>query len=213
MNHRTNTYLTTFLFCLLVLPVTFAQAGIPVICGEYHMAYQGPETLTLLVFPDGGGAPLSQALLPWGDREDATITMNMWDVGENPIAYFPAEDMWLESRDNGLVPCMGGTIADSNTDASGSTTWAAPLHAGGHSEALADVIVNGSILGDSPSGLALSFNSPDINGDLVVNLLDLQLFAVDYRYGYDFRSDFHRDGVINLVDLFWMVQAFGANCP
>ena len=213
MSGRPFIFLTTFLLCLLVLPVTLAQAGVGGPYGEYDMAYQGSETLTLLVVPDGSGKTFDQAFLPFGGTEDATVTLFIWDAGGTPIAGFPAEDMWLESLDGGLVPCIGGTIADSNTDAAGSTTWATPLHAGGHSEALVEVLVNGGPLDSSPPGLALSFNSPDINGDLTVDLSDVPLFAEDYFSGYNFRSDFHRDGQLDLKDLVVLAQAYGANCP
>jgi hypothetical protein len=42
--------------------------------------------------------------------------------------------------------------------------------------------------------------SPDLTGDLLVNLADLVLFATDYL-AYNQRSDLQGDGVINLSDL------------
>jgi hypothetical protein len=43
--------------------------------------------------------------------------------------------------------------------------------------------------------------SPDINGDGVVNLSDIAIFASLYPGPYDARIDFNGDGVINLTDL------------
>ncbi len=205
--------LTTFIFCLLAMSVTYAEVtGVGGPYGEYSMAYQGPETLTLFVVPDGSGNTFDQAELPYGGTEDATISLLMLDGSYYPIPNYPLEDIWLESRDEGLIPCLGGTTPDTNTDAAGITTWSAPLHAGGFSQALLDVIVNGALLELAP-GLALNFNSPDINGDLKVDLTDLQLFALDFYYSDDFRSDFHRDGIVNLSDVPQMARAIGAACP
>jgi hypothetical protein len=55
----------------------------------------------------------------------------------------------------------------------------------------------------------LAVNSPDLNGDLVVNLSDVPLFAVDYFVEYNYRSDFFWDGQINLSDLGYLARAMG----
>jgi len=214
MIRRSFIFLTAFLLCLLVIPVTYAQTtGVGLgPYGEYEMAYQGPETLTLFVVPDGSGGSFDQATLPVGGTEDATITVLIVDFNWVPIANFPAEDIWLESEDNGLVPCIGGTIADANTGADGTTQWLNPVLGGGHSQALTVVLVNGALL-EMTSGVNLSFNSPDINGDRTVNLTDVQLFTEDFYFSDDFRSDFHRDGIVNLSDLPRMAQAVGTTCP
>jgi hypothetical protein len=203
---------TALLVSLLLLPAAIAQADVGGPYGEYYMAYSGPETLTLMVRPDGGGRSFDEAFLPWGDTADATITLELRNANWDPVSNFPAEDLWLESYDDGLVPCLGGTIADANTDALGMTRWQNPLFGGGNSEALTLVLVNGSQL-ESTGGVHLSFNSPDINGDLVVNLTDVAQFAADYFGVFAFRSDFHRDGMINLQDLATFAQAYGATCP
>lgn len=213
MIRRSCLFLTAFLLCLLLVPVTYAQTtdiGGPY--GEYDMAYQGPETLTLFVVPDGSGDSFDQASLPLGGAEDATITVLLVDANWVPIANYPAEAIWLESEDNGLVPCTGGTIANANTGADGRTQWLNPLLGGGHSQALTVVVVNGALL-ELTSGVHLSFNSPDINGDRTVNLSDVQLFTMDFYSGENFRSDFYRDGIVNLSDLPRMAEAVGANCP
>jgi hypothetical protein len=65
----------------------------------------------------------------------------------------------------------------------------------------------------SDSGLDIQFNSADINGDLVVNLVDLGTFSADFNGPYHYRSDFFWDGILNLVDLGQFAPAFGAICP
>ena len=213
MIRRSCLFLIALLPCLLILPVTYAQTtdiGGPY--GEYDMAYQGPETLTLFVVPDGSGDTFDQARLPYGGTEDATITVLIVDANWVPIASFPAEDIWLESEDNGLIPCNGGTIADANTGADGTTQWLDPVLGGGHSQALTVVLVNGALL-ELTSGVRLSLNSPDLNGDRSVNLTDVQLFTVDFYSGENFRSDFYRDGIVNLSDLAMLAPTVGAACP
>jgi hypothetical protein len=59
----------------------------------------------------------------------------------------------------------------------------------------------------------LYINSPDINGDLVVNLTDYTLFSVDYNGSYNYRSDFNFDGYVNMGDLTILAGALGVDCP
>lgn len=61
-------------------------------------------------------------------------------------------------------------------------------------------------------GTAVYFNSPDIDGDLQVNLGDVTLFAHDFNDGYNYRSDFDWDGHLNLGDLVVLAQGNGASC-
>jgi hypothetical protein len=64
-----------------------------------------------------------------------------------------------------------------------------------------------------PTPLNVSYNSPDINGDLVVNLSDVALFANDFFTGYNYRSDYNYDQIINLTDLALFASAIGSTCP
>jgi hypothetical protein len=175
------------------------------------LAYEGPETPTLLVVPDGSGSPFTEALLPDGTTVDATVFLEIRDGNDTPVANFPFEDLWLESADDGLQPCQGGTCADANTDELGMTYWIQPLRAGGHSQALTQVLIMGDPWGTE--GLALSFNSPDINGDGQVDIQDVGNFAQNLFGTYDFRSDLARDGLVNLADLGRLIQGLGRNCP
>lgn len=174
------------------------------------MEYPGPETVSLFVNPDGSGRAFTEALLEYGGSVDATVHCQLIDHGGNPIENFPAEDLWLEPGDGGLVACDQGTCADTLTDVNGIATWSTPLHAGGNSQGICFVLVNGSVLFQ---GLNLHFNSADINGDLVVNLTDISLMAENFFISYHYRADFYFDGVINLSDLGMMAQSLAASCP
>lgn len=204
---------------LMVLAVFFiaqpclAQSGIPDLshCVAY-IAYDGPGTASLLVVPDGDGNPFTEAHDEEGNVVDATITLIMLDNMDVPIAHYPFEDCWLESIGGGLVACPGGTTADANSDVNGMMEWVNPMFAGGFSEELVQVYINGSALDTSP-GFPLKFNSPDSNGDGIVNLNDVAFFVTRFFSSYHFSCDFNGDGVINLVDVAIFTSHLGAQCP
>ncbi len=189
-----------------------AQTGIPDLSHcEAWLGYDGPETPTVLVAPDGSGARFSEARLPDGTQVDCTIYVRVKDFLDYPICCFPREDMWLESLDDGLVPCVGGTTADVNTDLEGLTWWQEPCRAGGYSQAGMVIMLNGDdVLSQS---WPVNFNSPDINGDGHVGLVDVTIFAQDFFGDYHFRSDLSRNGVLNLSDVVLLSSHLGAQCP
>jgi hypothetical protein len=175
--------------------------------------YSGNETLSLFNLPNGGGSSFAEAQDAGngGAVEDATITATIVDGNFDPIAGFPAEDLWLASVDGGMVPCVGGTSADADTDANGVTTWANPLNAGGSSEALCEIMVSGDAL--TSASLALRFNSADLNSDGTVGLTDVGLFSTIFYGAYDFSADFFADGSMGLSDVGRLALGLGGSCP
>lgn len=203
----------SFIVLVLIAVPGFALAGVPDLNHSYaECAYDGPGMAHIVVLPDGSGDAFDEALDPEGNTVDATLTLTVLDGAYDPIVYFPFEDMWLEALDGGMVSCPGGTCADFSTDMNGMTEWVNPLKAGGYSEAGLVIMISGSPIMDPPV-LPISVNSPDITGDGEVTLADLAEFATNYFQGYHFRSDFHRDGMLNLSDLAWMAMGMGAICP
>ncbi len=175
-------------------------------------AYEGDETLTLFNLPDGTGRPFSEARLSDGTSVDATLRVQLYLWEMDPIPDYPAEDMWLESSDMGMVFCTQGTAADMTTDENGWTIWALPLKAGGWSTAQCRLVISGL----TPVGwedLNLQFNSADISGDGIVNLNDVGIFSSRYFGTYDFAADFYWDGVLNLQDVGLLATGIGTNCP
>lgn len=170
------------------------------------------QSATLLVVPDGSGPPFTAAHNAAGMLVDATITLQMIDFCGDPIFMFPAEDMWIQSADHGVVWCVGGACADGPTDRFGRTNWVLPRRAGGHSQAACQVLVNGMVVSDGP-GLPLRINSPDINGDLDVGLVDIALFSAAYFGAYQAAADFTADGTLNILDVTILAAALGATCP
>lgn len=169
----------------------------------------------LLILPDGSGPPLTSAYRSDRVQMDASITLTLYSScpPTGAMVDYPAEDMWLESTSGSLVFCAGGSIADGPTDAQGITTWTGPLSGGGwDSGSLMIFLATGDALGFW--NLPLLINSPDLNGDLTVNLQDVALFAGDFfSPQYDFRSDLHYDHVVNLSDLSVMTGVVGKSCP
>ena len=206
--------------CLITLIIALAIAGtagadpsgIPDPWLSFAVcAYSGPGTPTVMNLPNGIGNRFDQARLADGTVVDATITLTLLDGLGSTIMNYPFEDLWIESLDGGLVFCPGGTTADANTDQSGHTFWRKPMFAGGYSPGPCQVLVSGMPLYSAP--LPVAFNSPDITGNLVVDLQDLGYFVTDYFGTFDPRSDFFRNSILDLSDVGMLALGFGADCP
>ena len=212
--HAKWKFLVAGILVLMAGPAFGDDAGLP----DYNLsfatlAYQGPETLTLMVVPDGSGGYFSTARTATGAPADAMITLVLVDATNTPMANYPREDIWLQSTDNDLSVCTSywACHPDTDTNAAGETRWLlAPRIFGSH-EGPVTVYINNTPLASS-GPLLLSFNGPDINGDRHVGLDDVAAFAQDYFGGYQFRSDLHRDGVINLSDVIPLARWMGRYC-
>ena len=171
----------------------------------------GDTECSLFVRPDGQGTPLTAAFVPYSDPIDATITLLLTDYNLDPIVGFPAEDMWLETADDGMAACIAGTIADGPTGADGETTWTGSPLAGGNSggETMHGVVSGWRLAAPLP----ITVNSSDINGDLLVNLTDIAMFAQTLFGSYNYAADFNFDGVVNLVDIVRFIPSIGTSCP
>jgi len=168
------------------------------------------EQVSLFSCPLGDGHRINRCMaFPGITNVDATITANLCDINGDPIYLYPASDIWLESAGESFTFCGGGTCADHDTDINGDTTFSNALYAGYHGSG-AIVKVLGFVI-NAP--LDLLFNSPDIDGDLAVTLTDVVLFTQDYFGGYEYRSDFYWDGVLNLSDIVILSQHHTHECP
>jgi hypothetical protein len=201
----------------LVLAAASAMAGVPDLQLSTASTAAGVGVTPVMYnLPNGLGSTFAQARSTTG-VVNATITLTVLDGGMVPVANFSANDMWLEKEvvasTGNFIACTGGTTADLNTNASGVTTWAAPLRAGGWSTSKTLVVINGAAL-TSNTGLILQHNSADISGDGNANLSDIPLFATDFSAGSNaFRSDLQYDGFVNLSDIPRLASGVGAVCP
>jgi hypothetical protein len=168
-------------------------------------------TLSMMVVPDGSGDSLDEVFRSDGTRVNGEISLTVLDaVGQGMAGVLPAE-MTVGSDDVRLVFCDEFNIARVATDTDGSSYFGGPFGGGGTSESPLRIAVCYGFL--SSVGLPLQINSPDITGDLKVDLSDVQLFASDFYGSYDYRSDFEYDGVVNLSDVARLAKHMGANCP
>ena len=192
----------------LVLATVPALANIPnpEICILDNAA--GSDGAVVFALPSGAGNALSDARLG-GAPIDATLTLTVVNSLGDPIANYPAEDMWLVSTGGGFAPC-GMAHPDGPTDVNGQTAWVASPFAGGNSRG---EDAQAYIAGDPvPNTATVHFLSADLNGDLTVGLSDIAVFTQAIGT-YNADADFNDDGVVNLSDISLMTQGIGSNCP
>ena len=225
-----------FAITLIVCSASLAMAGIPDATQCDSNRLEGGVKAVLLVTPGAAADhPFDTAVAvgnPYPAPQvfiDATIQVTVRDGLGVVIVNYPFEDIWIECPvaanpptdaesfpvaplDTGFVACVGGATADFSTDVNGYTEFKNPPFAGGYSYGQTRVVVNGNGLSNT---VDVSFNSPDLNGDGVVNLIDLQAFTADYFDGglYHYRSDLFFDSIVNLIDLPEMSQYYGSICP
>ncbi len=201
--------------CVLILSnaaLATAELPDPIETTAHIDGIMAGQSVSLFNLPDGGGSSFSEAqIFNDGTVVDGTITMYVRNAWGNAIADFPAEDMWIESVDGGMVPCSGSANADVATDANGYTYWAEPLNASGWSLADCVVYVNGLVLNQLP--FQFYFNSADIDANGAVTLPDVTTFSGFFYGSYHFSADFSADGVLNLVDVTRLANGLGTACP
>jgi hypothetical protein len=153
------------------------------------------------VSPIGG----SVIVCPAGDTpslasQGVTITLAFTSQGQ-PAAGIPAQD--IKGTDNcGTLQLCVRPQADHDTDAAGETTYTGVIKGGGYATEM--FWLNGFIPEADCIVLAapLVVRSPDINGNLAVDLVDVAFFAQGYPPNpFDDRVDFDGSGTISLVDL------------
>lgn len=166
--------------------------------------------------------PVPLFVCPQGDT-DSFIDQGWWislacfdDLG-SPDVGIPASDFWLISENDGdIVLCMGtaSANADSATNAAGMTTLSnTPLVAGGCADGMALVALGKVLL--EPDCVTVKIEpiyvrSPDLDGSLLVDLVDLSIFASHFPPQlYEACCDFDINGVINLQDLAMFALHFG----
>jgi len=149
-------------------------------------------------------------------------TIEVWvrDINGIPISGVPANDFWLIDCDPLSDASLCGGSASSNADhatnSNGKTTLSLSTLAGGGCADGISVVVQGIVLVDSLSActtflcLPINLRSPDIDGSLEVNLIDLSTFAASYPpAAFDRCCDYDIDGEVNLTDLAEFASHYG----
>ena len=171
----------------------------------------------LVVCPLGDGPTLADI----GATIDVTVLMGPSDDPEPyPSCCMLPQDIWVAPVGDYEYPslCRGAysCTADGLLDENGHTTISGAIAAGGYSEDPVYVLAIGQAIGrgeecDDPLPLVLV--SPDINGDLVVDLIDVALLG-DALAGEDPRphADFDGDGLVNLSDVAIFARHLSHRC-
>jgi hypothetical protein len=167
------------------------------------------------------GAPVSFCIAP--DREvraylrggyqvtpELRCQVEVWPEWTNPELVF-AEFIMI-----GQVDFCGGTYLFVPRGDDGSISVVPFMRGGGHRSPGASDVVSLRVQICPQQFLDLGrdvfFNSPDIDGNLRVDVGDLTLFARDFFSSYDYRSDFDWDDRVSLSDLAIMAQELGMSC-
>jgi hypothetical protein len=201
-----------FAVMLLLASAVAASAQITPPWPQFEVWMDGPGG-HVWVTPAGTGPSLAQAHALGPGLVDATIHLEITDTNGDPIFGYPYEDMWIEGQGPGFAFCIGGTVADADTDTDGRTTFAGPFAAGGQILPPDQPVV---VVAGAPvpnTDLPLTVNSPDVNGDLHVDLADIALFIQAIGEPYDLRFDFDLSGGVDLTDVAIFASAIGQECP
>lgn len=147
------------------------------------------------------------------------IRVCVFEADGTPVPAVPAADFWLIDCDPlaDIALCAGSasTAADSVTNANGYTTLCGSVLAGGGCVDGLATVVQGFVLLDTltcttPICKPINVRSPDISGDLCVDLIDLAVFAGSYPpQAYDACCDFDCNGIVDVVDLAQFAFHFG----
>jgi hypothetical protein len=231
--------LRTGRFCVLVLALAWtlffggsgdvlAQTGNDSTAGLVDQAGDPFTTASISMFlvPDGTGTPFTNCWLWPGIPVSVELRVRLRD-SSGPVGGVSADRIRLEEAAPSPTvvwcndafyppPAHAPNLADFPTDALGRTRFTMAYHGGGWARAPTYVWVYeppGTWAPIASTPLDINYNSADINGDLVVNLTDVALFASDVYGAYDYRSDFNFDGEVNLIDLVIFAPTIGASCP
>ena len=184
----------------------------------------GPLSVSMFLIPDGSGTPLANCYAFGGTFTSAVINVTLIDAAGLPAVGVPATNVRLEEMNSNVFWCSNAwypppvhapNLADMASNAAGQTQFTLSYHGGGwiHGSTFVWVLEASGAWMQIPTPVNVSYNSPDINGDLVVNLSDVSFFAMDFFAGYMYRSDFNYDGIINLTDLVMLAPNLGVSCP
>lgn len=209
----------------LLMVYGVASAGIIDPCVSYCMlsatgGAAGPP-FPLFSCPQGDTDVFVDQVGGTGSGVGFLITVCVLQSDGTPIPNIPPSDFWLVDCDpiNDAVLCGGSASsgADSLTNAAGMTTLGGlgTLTAGGCADGLT-LVVQGFAIQDSLTNCTtavckpIDVRSPDIDGNLLVNLQDLSIFATSFPPNpLDPCCDFDINGIVNLQDLAKFAFHFG----
>jgi len=206
--------LVSLFVCSLVMgTVSMAVAGIPDLSLSTATTAAGSQVSVYSTNLVGTSKTLLQAQTVAGVVTNATITLTLKDGNGDPIFNYPFEDLWLATSLGGFTSCVP-SLANASTNNLGITTFVGANLGRGHSNRTLGettvVMIAGTPL--TGSGLAILFNSADIDNNNVVNLLDLGQFIAAYKGspigGDNYYANYNYDASVNLLDLGVFIAAY-----
>lgn len=211
----------------LILALSFAALATaqPVAANSTAMLVAPVPGVSVFVQPNGSGTPLSACYAPGGTVVSAAVVVTIRDAAGNPVAAVPNRDIRIARAGTGMIWCSdtwypppmhAPNCADLPTNAAGQTRFTLAYHGGSWHNAGMQVWVleAAGIWAPIPNILTVNMNSPDNNGDLVVNLSDVVTFVADlWTIPAPYRSDFNWDNNVNLTDIVLLTTSIGLTCP
>jgi hypothetical protein len=196
---------------LVVFLVSFAALMSGAIASSLRAQVVGPfpdpthstatveQPVVILVSPGGHGESLAELGVP--------IQIVLRDLDGVEITGYPPDDVFVLGVDASSSVCPGGTRADGPSDQEGRMSISGPFRAGGWTEGGVHVWAGGVQITEEP--LAVRWVSPDMNGDHIINMVDIAEFAIAFADDYQFRADLTHDDVVDLRDLGEFALQFG----
>ena len=205
-----RSFLSCTLFFACLVSAVGARAQYLVDPASCTVTINTDQRVSLVVCPDNDGTRLDRAQLFGGETVDAAIEVVLRDAAGRPAIYATELDLWLAAP--GMEFCRGSNVPDFPIAADGSTGFLRPRRGGGClREPGLRVIYNGDPLGDGPIPNVI-MNSPDLNGDGVINLVDVYRFAEAFDNN-DYAGDFVWDGRLDLADVAAFARHLEHSCP
>lgn len=193
-----------------ILLLSNAWAAGPIDPARCTATTRATQPVSIVCAPEGGGARLDRVYAYGGAIVDATIEIWVRDTDGEPVAFVPAEDLYLAGP--GLGFCRFFNSADSMTNRDGYTYMQRALQAYG---AMAEPQLGVYYAGDLLGGNVLPYvrvNSPDLSANGKVDLADVGRFSAIYHGQYDYAADFVWDGIVNLADVSQLAIQMGRHC-
>ncbi len=216
---------SALLLCLLALTLAAPAMAQPVAANSSAVWQSSAPMVSMFLKPNGSGTTLSACFGPGGVVVPATIQVTLIDANGLPAGNVSERDIRLARAGTNLgwcpdsfypPPIHAPNCADGPTNNAGQTTFTMAYHGGGWHQGAMQVWVleAGGNWAAIPNQLPINANSPDYNGDLIINLSDIAIFAQDIGSGgAPYRSDFNFDGIINLSDIAMFAGVIGMSCP
>jgi hypothetical protein len=195
-------------------------AASPAVAGEFlmmEMPAGSPAARSMLLWPPGLSVPdqanfLFDAQGPVAQPYRVRVVWDFWGCEpEGPATGIELAYLIGRSSSPNLAFADPAGQVTGATDASGMTAVVLPLRGGGHGTAADFALAAPNVYCALNYDSGLKVNSPDLDGDLLVNLSDLTLFARDFFGPYNYRSDLQWNGHIDLGDLSYFAVAMQEN--